>query len=157
MTRRKSAGAHPAKLTAKQSRFAEEYLIDLNATQAAIRAGYSAKTARQAGAENLSKPNIASAVAEGAEKRVQKAEVTAHDVISGLYREATREGDGSSHSARVSAWGLLGKYHKLFTDRIEADVSGEISVTDARTKLNDLLARQAPADEEAGSSGGADG
>lgn len=47
-----------AKLTAKQQRFCDEYLIDLNATQAAIRAGYSEKTARQIGTENLSKPSI---------------------------------------------------------------------------------------------------
>lgn len=47
-----------AKLTAKQQRFCDEYLIDLNATQAAIRAGYSEKTARQIGTENLSKPAI---------------------------------------------------------------------------------------------------
>lgn len=45
-------------LTAKQQRFCDEYLIDLNATQAAIRAGYSEKTARQIGTENLSKPSI---------------------------------------------------------------------------------------------------
>lgn len=47
-----------AKLTTKQQRFCDEYLIDLNATQAAIRAGYSEKTARQMAAENLSKPYI---------------------------------------------------------------------------------------------------
>lgn len=45
-------------LTAKQQKFADEYLIDLNATQAAIRAGYSSKTAKEIGSENLSKPNI---------------------------------------------------------------------------------------------------
>jgi len=47
-----------AKLTAKQQRFCDEYLIDLNATQAAIRAGYSEKTAKQIGNENLTKPDI---------------------------------------------------------------------------------------------------
>nr|WP_288555619.1 terminase small subunit [uncultured Mediterraneibacter sp.] len=45
-------------MTEKQKRFCDEYLIDLNATQAAIRAGYSEKTARQTAAENLSKPYI---------------------------------------------------------------------------------------------------
>jgi phage terminase small subunit len=45
-------------MTPKQTRFIDEYLIDLNATQAAIRAGYSKKTARQMGTENLSKPYI---------------------------------------------------------------------------------------------------
>lgn len=47
-----------AKLTAKQQRFCDEYLIDLNATQAAIRAGYSEKTAKSIGQENLTKPDI---------------------------------------------------------------------------------------------------
>jgi len=51
-------------LTPKQNRFIEEYLLDLNATQAAIRAGYSEKTARQVASENLSKPYIAKAVAD---------------------------------------------------------------------------------------------
>ena len=45
-------------MTAKQQRFCDEYLIDLNATQAAIRAGYSEKTARNIASENLAKPNI---------------------------------------------------------------------------------------------------
>ena len=47
-----------AKLTQKQSRFVDEYLIDLNETQAAIRAGYSRKTAHAIGSENLKKPEI---------------------------------------------------------------------------------------------------
>lgn len=46
------------RMTAKQKRFCDEYLIDLNATQAAIRAGYSKKAARQVGNENMSKPYI---------------------------------------------------------------------------------------------------
>ena len=49
------------KLTAKQARFVQDYLIDLNATQAAIRGGYSAQAAAIIGHENLRKPNIASA------------------------------------------------------------------------------------------------
>lgn len=144
-------------LTAKQRRFVEEYLIDLNATQAAIRAGYAAKTANREGSRLLSKVDIAEAVAAGAQKRVQKAEISAQDVLEGLYREATRTGEGSSHGARVSAWGLLGKYHKLFTDRIEAEVSGDITVTDARTKLQSLLSRQSAGSEAKRDPGGADG
>ena len=49
-------------MTKKQKRFVEEYLIDLNATQAAIRAGYSPDTAQQMGSENLSKPVIKNAI-----------------------------------------------------------------------------------------------
>ena len=64
-----------AKMTAKQQRFCDEYLIDLNATQAAIRSGYSEKTARAIGNENLTKPDIK----EYIEKRMaeKKAELIA--------------------------------------------------------------------------------
>lgn len=130
-------------LTPKQERFVAEYLIDLNATQAAIRAGYSAKTAQEQGSRLLSNAMVGAAIAEGAGKRLHKAEITAQDVLEGLYVEATRTGEGSSHGARVSAWGLLGKYHKLFTDKIEADVSGDITVTDAKSKLQHIVSRLA--------------
>ncbi len=63
-------------MTPKQKRFVAEYLIDHNATQAAIRAGYSERTARFIGAENLTKPNIAEAVAAGTERIADKAEIT---------------------------------------------------------------------------------
>lgn len=59
-----------AKLTAKQQRFCDEYLIDLNATQAAIRSGYSKKTAKQIGQENLTKLDIK----EYIEKRMEEKE-----------------------------------------------------------------------------------
>ena len=59
-----------AKMTSKQQRFCDEYLIDLNATQAAIRAGYSKKTAGVIAAENLKKPYIA----EYIEKRMAEKE-----------------------------------------------------------------------------------
>jgi phage terminase small subunit len=68
-------------LTNKQRRFVEEYLIDLNATQAAIRAGYSKKTARQIGEENLSKPDIAKAVQEAQAKRSERTEVDVDYVV----------------------------------------------------------------------------
>lgn len=59
-----------AALTAKQQRFCDEYLIDMNATQAAVRAGYSKKTARVIGQENLTKP----AIREYIEKRMAEKE-----------------------------------------------------------------------------------
>jgi len=140
-------------LSEKQKRFVAEYLIDLNATQAAIRAGYSAKTAQEQGSRLLSKVMVAEAISAGAEKRIKKAEITAQDVLEGLYHEATRTGEGSSHGARVQAWGLLGKYHKLFTDKIEADVSGDITVTDAKSKLQHIVSRLAASTGAAGGTG----
>jgi phage terminase small subunit len=68
-------------MTPKQKRFVDEYLIDLNATQAAIRAGYSSKTARQQGAENLTKPVIREAIRIAMEKRAEKAAIDAEYVL----------------------------------------------------------------------------
>lgn len=141
-------------LTPKQERFVAEYLIDLNATQAAIRAGYSEKTAGQVGFENLKKPEIADAIAAKAGKTAEKLDLSAERVLRGLFEEATRQGEGSSHGARVSAWGLLGKYHKLFVDRVEADVTGDLTVTDARSKLQSLISRQNVGNPGSGSTGG---
>lgn len=70
-----------AKMTAKQQRFCDEYLIDLNATQAAIRAGYAEKTARQMGAENLSKPVIKEYIAKKQAEREQRTEITQDMVL----------------------------------------------------------------------------
>jgi len=74
-------------LTDKQRKFVAEYLIDLNATQAAIRAGYSADTARQMGAENLSKPDIAKAIAAALNNRLSETKVDANYVLKRLHDE----------------------------------------------------------------------
>ena len=108
-----------ANLTPKQQRFVEEYLIDLNATQAAIRAGYSEKTAKEIGSENLTKPNIAKAIAEAQEKLSNKAQVTVEMVVQGLLNEAKDLSEGSTQSARVSAWAHLGKHLGMFKGKIE--------------------------------------
>jgi phage terminase small subunit len=68
-------------LTPKQQRFVDEYLIDLNATQAAIRAGYSEKTAQEIGSENLSKPIIAEAIAAAMKEREKRTEITQDRVL----------------------------------------------------------------------------
>lgn len=73
-----------ANLTPKQQRFVEEYLIDLNATQAAIRAGYSEKTAKEIGSENLTKPNIAKAIEEAQNKRQEQTQIDAAYVLRRL-------------------------------------------------------------------------
>ena len=69
------------KLTDKQKRFIEEYLIDLNATQAAIRAGYSERTAYSIGEENLKKPVIKQAIEDAQLKRSSRVQITQDDVI----------------------------------------------------------------------------
>ena len=93
----------PMKLTPKQARFVQEYLIDLNAAQAAIRAGYSAKTARVIGHENLTKPDIAAAIEKAMAERAERTRLTADWVVDELrkiaganmadYMKSTPEGD----------------------------------------------------------------
>lgn len=75
-------------LTPKQAAFVREYLIDLCATQAAIRAGYSAHTAQQVGFENLRKPVIANAIAIAQEERAKRTQIDADWVLRRLGNEA---------------------------------------------------------------------
>ena len=74
----------PVKLTAKQEKFCREYLVDLNATQAAIRAGYSKKTAVATGSENLRKPYIAARIAELKKPIQEKVEINAEYLLRRL-------------------------------------------------------------------------
>lgn len=73
-------------MTKKQKRFVEEYLIDLNATQAAIRAGYSPHTAKDIGCENLAKPNIAAAVSQAMAERSRRTGINQDRVLQELAR-----------------------------------------------------------------------
>lgn len=77
----KSTSKGVVKLTDKQKRFIEEYLVDLNATQAAIRAGYSEKTAYSIGEENLKKPEIKRAIEDAQLNRSSRVQITQDDVI----------------------------------------------------------------------------
>lgn len=116
------------KLTPKQQRFVEEYLIDLNATQAAIRAGYSKKTAEVQGPRLLGNVRVQEAVKKAIDERSEESGVTVERIWKGLLTEAERQGDGSSHSARVSAWAHLAKYKGMFVDKQEIEGGIEIRV-----------------------------
>jgi phage terminase small subunit len=77
-----------AKLTPKQKAFCDEYLIDLNATQAAIRAGYSTDTAKEIGSENLTKPNIRAYIDKEIAERSKRTGINQDRVIRELARIA---------------------------------------------------------------------
>lgn len=131
-------------MTPKQERFVQEYLIDLNATQAAIRAGYSEKTAGQIGEQNLKKLEISRAIERAQDKRAERLEVTQEMVLAGLYNEATATGEGSTHGARVSAWGLLGKHIGMFVERQETGKPGEfasLSPEQRKARVLELLGK----------------
>jgi len=75
-------------LSPKQRRFVDEYMIDLNATQAAIRAGYSAKTAKAQSSQLLSRTQIADAIAAAQSARSERTQITADWVLARLVSEA---------------------------------------------------------------------
>lgn len=76
------------KLTKKQRLFVDEYLIDLNATQAAIRAGYSVESAKEIGCENLTKPNIQETIAKAMAERSRRTGVNQDRVVLELAKMA---------------------------------------------------------------------
>ncbi len=116
-------------LTKKQDLFCQEYLVDLNATQAAIRAGYSAKTAHVIGQENLRKPAIAAAVQAYMNARAKRIERKADDVLKDLElvkvdaMKQVIDKDGNSlmanHAGALKALELEGRHLKMFTDKME--------------------------------------
>lgn len=91
------------RLTDLQKRFIEEYLVDLNATQAAIRAGYSEKTAGSIGSENLKKPEIAERIKKRQEAQVSRTQINQDFVLLELLKIAKADGtDFSTVTGRGS-------------------------------------------------------
>lgn len=132
-------------MTQKQRRFIDEYIISGNATQAAIKAGYSKKTARKIGQENLTKPDIKAAIEKRnaeirSEKTADMTEVMEYltSVMRGEQTEsvATSKGVYSnvevSAKDRIKAAELIGKRNGAWTDKkeINGDLSIEIGMGD---------------------------
>jgi phage terminase small subunit len=141
---------HTWTLTPKQQCFVDEYLIDLNATQAAIRAGYSAKTAKAIGAENLTKPDIKAAIDAAMKDREARTEINQDAVLSDLdevkrdamAKVADRDGNMTmkSHTAALKALELQGKHLGMFKDRTE--LTGKDGAPLIPTKLDDMTDAQ---------------
>ncbi len=115
------------KLTPKQSLFIKEYLIDLNATQAAIRAGYSEKTANEQGCQNLAKLNISEAVNKALQERAEQLDIDAEWVLRKAV-ELVKQFQANDNPAAVSALNLVAKHAAV--DAYAADkVRQETTVT----------------------------
>jgi phage terminase small subunit len=117
----------PKGLTPKQERFIAEYLIDLNGTQAAIRAGYSAKTAGVQAEALLRKPEIERSVKEGQAKRLDKAELTAVRVLEEMRRLAF-----SDVRQLFDASGNLKPLHELTAEESACIASLEVIIKNAQ-------------------------
>ena len=120
-------------MTAKQEAFAIEYLKDKNATQAAIRAGYSAKTARSIACEMLARPDVQQFVRERQEEAAAKASITAESIAENLKEIAANP--LAKDADRIRAYELLGKYVGMFTERVE--MKGQLDTT--VSKLDGIL------------------
>lgn len=136
------------KLTAKQERFVAEYLVDLNATQAAIRTGYSKKTAGQQAEQLLKKLEIAEAVRLAKAKRAERTEITQDRVLNELakiafadIRKAVRWGrspvDKESKNASPNGLGMY-PVELVPSEEIDDDTAAavsEVSLTETGIKI----------------------
>lgn len=104
----------PKTMTNKQEMFCREYLVDLNATQAAIRAGYSEKTAGVIGDENLKKPNIQNFIRAMMDKRAEKVELTAEYILDGIIENTDKCKQEGRLALVFRGLELLGRHKKLF-------------------------------------------
>jgi phage terminase small subunit len=139
-----------AKMTPKQKRFCDEYLIDLNATQAAIRAGYSKKTAYAIGIENLKKLELKNYIEERMAQKESELIADQDEVLrylTSVLRGKTQSeivvvegtGDGCSEARamqkapdekeRLKAAELLGKRYGLYTEKVEQQVDMDLNIT----------------------------
>lgn len=137
------------KLTIKQQRFADEYIISGNATDAAIKAGYAKRAAYQQGAENLKKPHIKTYIDERLEA-INSAKIADQEEVLQYLTEVLRGkssateivvemvGDGTSEAKlvvkppsekeKLKAAELLGKRYGAFTDKVEVGADLELNV-----------------------------
>ncbi|WP_217595518.1 terminase small subunit [Cohnella sp. GbtcB17] len=109
-------------LAAKQKKFVQEYLVDLNATQAAIRAGYSAKTANEQGARLLANVSVQTALKTAMNKRAARTEITADMVLQRWWAIATADPNELIAHRRVCCRYCFGKDHEYqWADEDEYD------------------------------------
>lgn len=156
-----------SKLTPKQSRFIEEYLIDFNACQAALRAGYSPKTIKQIGCENLSKPYLKEEIQRRMDEITSKSQVKIISVLNrlgdiidaditdyvddaGTYSKGSkfngklvnsirqgRNGTTVTLCSKDKALELLGKYLSMWQDKIDITTTGQ-PVTTVSVTFNEI-------------------
>lgn len=112
-------------LSAKHKRFVAEYLKDLNATQAYIRAGYSAKGASQGAERLLRNVEVRTAIEAGQAKLADKLELTAEAVLRNLEAARTLAMGEGQCSAAIRACELQGKHIGMFVERNETTIIGE--------------------------------
>ena len=134
-------------LTEKERIFADEYIKTTNATQSAIKAGYSEKTASVTGSKMLRKPKVRQYIDAIMNERSKNTIATADEVLEYLTKVMNGEekdafGLDTSIADRTKAAELLGKRHMLFTEKVKLDAEIEIDISDrmkqARVKSDEV-------------------
>lgn len=125
----KNAGSKNRPLTPKQALFCQEYLFDLNASRAAVRAGFSAKTSSRIGPELLGKPWVAKRIDELVAKRSKRVQRSTDQVLQdleiiknhGMSMSETEDGRSvmANANAALKALEMEGRHLKMFTDKTE--------------------------------------
>ncbi len=128
-----------SKLTGKQLRFVEEYLIDLNATQAALRAGYSSNSVKQTASRTLSTPAVRDAIDQAQAARSERLKIDADYVLKGavelfercMQRSSVADAEGEykfQHSGAGKALELIGKHVSVqaFKEKVEMGIESEL-------------------------------
>ncbi len=110
--------------------FAKEYLVDLCGADAAIRAGYSPRTAAQKAYELMQNPEVKALIEAGMKEREERTGITADYVLGNLQQLAERcmSEEDFQPGAAAKALELLGKHLKLFTDKVEGKTDGSITL-----------------------------
>ena len=134
-----------AKLTPRQQRFCDEYLIDLNATQAAIRAGYSKNTAKQIGQRLLTNVDLKKQIQERMAEKEKELIADSDEVMR--YLTSVLRGKSEAHvlardeigadkiickppdeKERLKAAELLGKAHMIFTEKVQQEIDMDLNI-----------------------------
>ena len=145
-------------MTDKQNAFVTEYLKDMNLTQAAIRAGYSPKTAYSIGQRLMKNVEVSNAINSAMSERQQRTEITVDYVIDNLREIVDRtmqkkpvivKGEQLTDENGLGVWcfdaknaikalELLGKHLNMFTDKIQANIKSDMPTTLAELMLADF-------------------
>lgn len=115
-------------LSPKQERFCQEYLIDLNATQAAIRAGYAPRSAAARGSRLLCSPDIRAAIEAAMQERSRTVERTAQDVLRDLQSLTQEAWQGGDLKTAMKGLELEGRHLAMWTDRQKQEIGGTLEI-----------------------------
>lgn len=130
---------HQTPLTPRELQFVAEWLVDKNAKQAAIRAGYSARSAAKTGFDLLQRPRVQAEVRKALKEQQARTLITADQVLKDIHRiSTTAEGKGEFMAA-LKGLELIGKHYKLFTEKHEhGGIGGGALVLQVTTQDEEL-------------------